>query len=66
MGISWSRDPQGFQHTLAKYLASWHMAGEGEIYLCEHNMVRCVDIYWQYNVWRDYHIPFLGLVGSRI
>ncbi len=65
MGISWSRDPQVFQHTLDKCLASWLLAGVWGIYPCEHNMAWHVDVYWQYDAWRDNPLSFLDQVGRR-
>jgi hypothetical protein len=66
MGISWSRDPQGFQHTLAK---CWDLlpAGEGVV-VCPyvHNMALHADECRQCDALKDDHLGFLNHVSCHL
>ncbi len=66
MGISWSRDPQGFQHTLVKCMASELLVREWGSCSCGHNIAWRVDICQQYDVWMDNCLGFWGRAGNRI
>jgi hypothetical protein len=66
MGISWSRDLQGFQHTLTECWASLP-TGEGvEICPYVHYMSLHADECWQCDAWKDNHLGFFDQDDNKI
>jgi hypothetical protein len=65
MGISWSRDSQGLQHTLAECWASLPMREGVEICPYVHNMALHADECWQCDVWKDNFLGFLDQADNE-